>query len=132
MESPGTNPDRYLPDDRPGHQNNGFYDYYQILRNTGSDDDESEEPDDESGADEKRELKGYTDGLHSPFGTIGQIRERTGYTLDYILWGEPWINFILEAADAPRYIRGERPVQEVDIETAEDAARLFGGKIEIL
>lgn len=42
-------------------------------------------------------------GLHSPWGTIGNIKRERGYTHDYVLWGESWINLLMESADAPRY-----------------------------
>lgn len=64
-------------------------------------DDESEK----SGSDKEREVKEYINvGLHSPFGWIGDIKERTGYTHEYILWGQAWILFLLEEADRSRTI----------------------------
>jgi len=59
---------------------------------------------------------------------IGQIRERTGYTLDYILWGQPWIIFLLEAADAIKHVKGKRPVPVV--ESSEEVAQILGNRIK--
>lgn len=126
MESSGTSTHRDLFPNCTDQLNTGFYDYYQILRDHSLEDDESEE----FGARDKGELKGYTEGLHSPFGTIGQIREKTGYTLDYILWAEPWVNFILDSADAPRYVKGKRPTPIVEDE--EDIKNILGDKIKII
>lgn len=41
-------------------------------------------------------------GLHSPFGTIGNIKREYGYSIEYVLWGEPWISFLMQQSDAPR------------------------------
>lgn len=126
MESSGTNTLGDLSENCPTQRCKGFYDYYQIFRGDNLEDDESEE----FGAGDKGELKGYTEGLHSPFGAIGQIREKTGYTLEYILWAEPWVNFILDSADAPRYVKGKRPVPVVEDE--EDIKNILGDKIKIV
>ena len=88
---------------------------------TGDNDDESED----YGSDGKRELKGYTDGLHSPFGVIGQIKEKTGYSHEYILWGQPWIMFLIESADQPRYM-DRKPDDAPLVESVDDAADMLG------
>jgi hypothetical protein len=126
MENTRFRTDKNILSHPTAQQPDGFYDYYHILRSSSADDDESEE----SGSSDTGELKGYMDGLHSPFGIIGQIREKTGYSLDYILWAEPWITFIIESADAPRYVKGSRPTPV--IESAEEAANALGGKIEVM
>ena len=126
MESSGTATLGNLFPNSTDQFNTGFYDYYQIFRGDSLEDDESEE----FGAGDKGELKGYTEGLHSPFGAIGQIREKTGYTLEYILWAEPWVNFILDSADAPRYVKGERPAPVVEDE--EEIKNILGDKIKII
>lgn len=60
-------------------------------------------------------------GQYSPFGIIGQLKEKFGYTHDYILWGQAWVIFLLEIADAPRYVRGTPPSEVVS--SASDALK---------
>lgn len=67
-------------------------------------------------------------GLHSPFGIIGQLKEKFGYTRHYILWGQAWAIFLLEMADAPRYVKGKPPTEIPTVTTVQDAARMFGRK----
>lgn len=86
---------------RGNEPSGGFYDYYQILLDSNADDDESEE----FGAKDERELKGRMDGLHSPFGMLGKIKTERGYTHEYLLWSESWVNLLMENADAPRYTK---------------------------
>lgn len=50
------------------------------------------------------------DGLHSPWGTIGRIKAERGYTHEYILWSESWVNLLMEQADAPRYVKKRIPI----------------------
>jgi len=64
------------------------------------------------------------DGLHSPFGILGQIKDKRGYTHEQILWGQPWAILLLEMADAPRYVKGQRPAPVV--ESAKDIHKLLG------
>lgn len=45
------------------------------------------------------------DGLHSPFGVIGKIMDTRGWTRDQVLWGESWINLMLQNADQARYVK---------------------------
>ncbi len=54
-----------------------------------------------------RELKGHTEGPHSPFGLIWQIASATGWTPYYIMWHIPYPMLLLMAADAPRYVDAE-------------------------
>lgn len=52
-------------------------------------------------------------GLHSPFGLIGQLKEKRGYTHYEIMWGQPWLMYLLELADQPRYAKKRKvPVFE--------------------
>ena len=78
------------------------------------------------GSHGKGELKGYMAGLHSPFGIIGQMKEKFGYTHQYVMWGQPWALFVLEGADAPRYVRGNPPVPVVD--NTDDLQAILGGR----
>ena len=48
------------------------------------------------------------EGSHSLFGIIWSIQKETGWTHDYILWGESWFNIQMKLADAPRMINGNR------------------------
>ena len=41
--------------------------------------------------------------MHSPFGIIGKLRRDLHLSLREILWGESWIELVLEAADQPGY-----------------------------
>ena len=50
------------------------------------------------------------EGLHSPWGSLGRIKAERGYTHEYVLWGESWINLLMETADQPRYVKGSAPV----------------------
>lgn len=47
------------------------------------------------------------DGLHSPWGVFGRIMTERGYTRKQVLWGDSWINLLMESADAPRYVSGK-------------------------
>lgn len=78
-----------------------FSDYYQ-LGGTDQPDETEFEP------IRKRELKGYTEGPHSPFGLVWQVATATGWTLRYILWRVPYPLLLLMAQDAPRYVSPEQ------------------------
>lgn len=45
------------------------------------------------------------DGLHSPFGIFGKIMDARGWTRDQVLWGESWVNLMLQNADQARYVK---------------------------
>lgn len=77
-----------------------FSDYYQLGGTHQSDEAEFEPI-------RKRELKGYTEGPHSPFGLVWQVATATGWSLRYILWQVPYPLLLLMAQDAPRYISPE-------------------------
>lgn len=77
-----------------------FYDYYQLGGNDESDETELE-------PFKQRELKGYTEAPHSPFGLVWQVATATGWTIDYILWKVPYPMLLLMAKDTPRYISVE-------------------------
>ncbi len=89
-----------------------------------SSDEENDEP--EFGATGKRELKGYTAGLHSPFGILGQIAKERALTIKQVLWSDSWINLQLYASDAPRYVRGQKPVPVA--ESLEELRKLRGAE----
>nr|WP_302830029.1 hypothetical protein [uncultured Bacteroides sp.] len=55
----------------------------------------------------QRELKGYTEAPHSPFGLVWQVATATGWSIDYILWKVPYPMLLLMAKDAPRYVSAE-------------------------
>lgn len=48
------------------------------------------------------------EGLHSPWGSLGRIKAERGYTHEYVLWGESWVNLLMETADQPRYVKGDK------------------------
>ena len=54
----------------------------------------------------KGESKSHTEGSHSLFGIIWSIQKETGWTHNYILWGESWFNLLMKLADAPRTVKG--------------------------
>lgn len=48
------------------------------------------------------ELRTVVDGLHSPFGLLGKIRNERQLSLQEVLWEDPWMLLVLENADQPR------------------------------
>ena len=52
----------------------------------------------------ERELKGHTEGSHSPFGVIWQVATATGWSVEYIMWKVNYQTLIMMTADAVRYI----------------------------
>lgn len=58
---------------------------------------------------------------------IGQLKEKFGYTHKYILWGQAWVLFLLEMADAPRYVYGKPPIEVEASTTAQDAINSMKG-----
>jgi len=66
------------------------------------------------------------DGLHSPFGVLGQLKEKRGLTHDQIMWSQPWAMLLLEMADEPRYVKGQRPAPVVD--NADDLRKILQSK----
>ena len=97
-------------------RDSGFYDYYQIDRGDADESDRSEESEPRG----KRELKGRTEGLHSPWGTIWSIATATGWTFNYIIWGIAWVNLRMMIADAPRYVTGDKVKKGPPIERPAD------------
>ena len=47
------------------------------------------------------------EGSHSLFGVIWSIQKETGWTHDYVLWGESWFNLQMKLNDAPRMKKGD-------------------------
>ena len=90
-------------DDRPEHDEHGpFREYYQIGR--------GDEPDSAQSEPKKteRELKGYTEPAHSPFGLVGQIARDTGWSVDYIMRGVNYPMLMLMWQDFPRHVPGRK------------------------
>ena len=73
----------------------GFYKLYQIERHP---------QDDESEPDGGKQL-----GLKSPYGQLHSIASTYHWTLEYIMWGIPWMVLQRMLIDAPRY---ETPKKE--------------------
>ncbi len=91
-----------------------FYAYYQIGG--------AEEPDEaETEPKEEGELRGHTEGSHSPFGFIWQIASATGWSVDYILNGVNYQTLIMMLSDAPRYVSGAEKKEESKNDTTEQA-----------
>jgi hypothetical protein len=82
----------------------GFYKLYQIERNSQGD---------ESEPDRDRQL-----GLKSPYGQLHSIASTYHWTLEYIMWGIPWMVLQRMLIDAPRY------------ETAKKEETKQGGSLE--
>ena len=57
---------------------------------------------------------------------LGKIKDARGYTSEQALWGDSWINLLMEAADAPRYVKGRKAAQVA--ETKEDLEKITGRK----
>ena len=79
-----------------------FYNYYQI----DSEDDEDES--DEFGSGIKEESKSHMEGSHSLFGIIWSIQKETGWSHDYVLWGESWFNLQMKLPDVPKRKKGSK------------------------
>lgn len=89
----------------------GFYRLYQIDRDGG-----------QSEPDEHREYaEGRIVGLHSPWGIIMMLAEKTGWTYHYILHRVAWVNIRMMLADAPRYAP---PQEKTEQATDDDIRRL--------
>ena len=99
--------------DIPLWEGRKFYEYYQITR---SDDDDDA---DEFGSEIKGELKSHMEGSHSLFGIIWSIQKETGWSHDYVMWGESWFNIQMKLADAPRLEKEKKKIIE-DSEELED------------
>jgi len=80
-----------------------FRKYYQIG---GGDEPDVAKP--ESKKKIERELKGYTEPAHSPFGLIGQIARDTGWSLKYIMRGINYPTLMLMWQDYPRHVDGRK------------------------
>ena len=111
-----------LPAHCQHQQARGFYEYYRLFQRA----DESDDDEETAGSGKRGEVKGYTDGLHSPFGLFGQLKEKRGLTHDELLWSQPWIMYLLELSDAPRYVSGKPPAPVA--ESAEDINRILKGR----
>ncbi|MGY3054384.1 hypothetical protein ACVWYG_002591 [Pedobacter sp. UYEF25] len=46
--------------------------------------------------------------MHSPWGALYPIIEKTGWKLNYILWGVSWINLQLIIADQPAFTKSKK------------------------
>lgn len=80
-----------------------FYRLYQVDDNGGQ-----PEP------SEHGEYAGKITGLHSPWGIIAMLAEKTGWTYHYILHRVAWVNIRMMLADAPRYSTDEKMQQATD------------------
>lgn len=82
-----------------------FYTYYQISRDSESDEAASEPR-------KEGELKSRWEGSHSPFGFVWQIASATGWNVDYILNGVNFQTLIMMLSDAPRYIEDKQAKED--------------------
>ena len=110
--------DAWVPDGgdeevRHSDGNRPFYTYYQISRDSESDEAETE-------PQKEGELKSRWVGSHSPFGFIWSIASATGWSVDYILHGVNYQTLIMMIADAPRYVDIKK--EKKDNQSAEDEA----------
>jgi hypothetical protein len=60
------------------------------------------------------------EGSHSLFGIIWSIQKETGWTHDYIMWGESWFNLQLKLSDSPRMVKGDRVKKIEDADELEE------------
>lgn len=97
----------------PSYGDKGFYDYYQIRR-------DSESAETAAEPQKEGELKTKYEGSHSPFGFIWQIASATGWSIGYILNKVNYQTLIMMLSDAPRYVKNKQ--QDDDGKTAEDEA----------
>lgn len=67
------------------------------------------------------------EGLHSPFGQLHQLVNQTHWPLKKILWEVNFPTLMLMAADAPRYVTGEK-VKKVQIASEEQLSGLLNQK----
>lgn len=101
----------------------GFYEHYCIPQ--GDEDDGAEERE----SVESEGVKGYVEGLHSPWGMIWQVATQTGWTLKYILWKVNYPSMIMMSADAGRYVNGERN-KKVTIKSEEELYAALSKKLK--
>lgn len=80
-----------------------FRKYYQIG---GGDEPDVAQPEPKKKIE--RELKGYTEPAHSPFGLIGQIARDTGWSMKYIMAGVNYPALMLMWQDYPRHVDGRK------------------------
>lgn len=57
--------------------------------------------------------------MHSPWGIEYSIIKETGWTRDYLLWGESWINIQAMTADAPYVRTGKKKQKDPTLEDLE-------------
>jgi len=62
------------------------------------------------------------EGLHSPWGIIGKIMDTRGWTREQVLWGDSWINQVIESADQPRYVKSK----SISVDNIDDLKRAIG------
>lgn len=60
------------------------------------------------------------EGSHSLFGIIWSIQKETGWSHNYLLWGESWFNIQMKLADAPRMKSGGKAKRIEDEEELEE------------
>lgn len=60
---------------------------------------------------------------------IWQVATQTGWTFKYILWKISYPNLIMMAADAPRYVNGER-TKKVTIRSEEELYAALSKKLK--
>lgn len=53
------------------------------------------------------------EGSHSLWGVIWSIQKETGWTHNYLLWGESWLNIQMKIADSPKTIDSS-PKKQID------------------
>lgn len=97
----------------------GFYEYYQVSQ-----------ADEDNGGEELEPIeggvKGHVEGLHSPFGLIWQVATQTGWPLKKIL-DTNYQCLVMMAADAPRYVMGDKK-NYVEIKSEDELQAMLGKK----
>lgn len=58
--------------------------------------------------------------MNSPFGIVGMVAEKTGWTYHYITTGVSWIIIRTMLADSPKFITTPPPADDYDLPLATD------------
>ena len=62
-------------------------------------------------------------GLHSPFGLLGQIKDNRKISQEELMWGQPWLLYVLEMADQLRWDPNAKNEDNIPVVDSADAVR---------
>ncbi|RYF26597.1 MAG: hypothetical protein EOO42_01145 [Flavobacteriales bacterium] len=63
--------------------------------------------------------------MHSPFGTLFPVIEKTGWSLNYIKWQVSWATIQLILADQPGFSKPKKGAKKVIKTTGKELASKF-------